>query len=94
MVLIKKWSLIFSEKADREFKRLDKQIQKRIFTFFDKVLNSPSPKNHGKALRNHLNTFWSYRVGDYRVICRFENNDFIIIAVKIGHRRDVYDFTP
>ena len=30
------------------------------------------------------------RVGDYRVICRIEPPD-VVLVVKIGHRREVYE---
>ena len=37
-----------------------------------------------------LNKTWRFRIGTHRVICRFEDTELIIVAVKIGHRRDVY----
>jgi mRNA interferase RelE/StbE len=92
MALSKKWTLLFSPKADREFKKLDKPIQKRILTFFDKLVLTPNPKDKGKQLSHNMSPFWCYRMGDYRVICRFEDNNFLIVAVKVGHRRDVYEF--
>lgn len=88
------WTLIFSPKADREIGKLDKSVKKKILTFFDKVVDKPNPRIHGKPLRNKLNPFWSYRIGDYRVICRLDDEELVILAVKAGHRRDVYDFEP
>jgi mRNA interferase RelE/StbE len=38
-----------------------------------------------------MKSFWRYRIGDHRVICRFEDNEMIILAVKVGHRREIYD---
>ncbi|MBE9194267.1 type II toxin-antitoxin system RelE/ParE family toxin [Synechocystis sp. LEGE 06083] len=30
------------------------------------------------------------RVGDYRIIYRIENEELIVIVIKIAHRREVY----
>jgi mRNA interferase RelE/StbE len=34
---------------------------------------------------------WRYRVGDYRLICRFEENRLVVLVLQVGHRRDVYE---
>lgn len=34
---------------------------------------------------------WSYRIGDYRMICDIQDHQLVIVAVDFGHRRDVYD---
>lgn len=33
---------------------------------------------------------WSFRVGDYRIICDVQDDDRIIAVLRIGHRREVY----
>ncbi|EFS74273.1 type II toxin-antitoxin system RelE family toxin, partial [Cutibacterium modestum] len=30
------------------------------------------------------------RIGDYRLICTLNDNRLIILALSIGHRRDIY----
>jgi mRNA interferase RelE/StbE len=39
----------------------------------------------------NLAGLWRYRVGDYRLICRLEDNKLVVLVLKIGHRRDVYE---
>ncbi|MCB5138851.1 type II toxin-antitoxin system RelE/ParE family toxin [Streptococcus mutans] len=43
-----------------------------------------------KMLVRNLKGFWHYRVGHYRIICRIEDEELIIVAVNGGHRKDVY----
>jgi len=31
-----------------------------------------------------------YRVGDYRIVCRIEDNRLVVAVLKIGNRREVY----
>ena len=34
---------------------------------------------------------WRYRIGDYRMICEIRDDELIILALTVGHRREVYD---
>jgi mRNA interferase RelE/StbE len=33
---------------------------------------------------------WRYRVGDYRLICRIDDQAVTILVLEIGHRREIY----
>lgn len=48
-----------------------------------------NPKQIGKALQGELSEYWAYRVGDYRILTKHENNQLIILVVEIGHRKEV-----
>ncbi|EGF75734.1 toxin-antitoxin system, toxin component, RelE family, partial [Cutibacterium acnes HL099PA1] len=45
---------------------------------------------HGKPLTGDLSGLWRYRIGDYRLICTLNDNRLTILALSIGHRRDIY----
>ncbi len=32
---------------------------------------------------------WRYRVGDYWLICRLEEERLVVLVIKVGHRREV-----
>jgi mRNA interferase RelE/StbE len=34
---------------------------------------------------------WRYRIEDYRLICRLEDDRVIVLVLEIGHRSDVYE---
>ena len=91
MALSKQWRLIFNKTADRQFQRLEPSLQGRILHYFDKIIQEPNPKSKAKIMRGNMHSFHRYRIGDYRVICYFEDDNMVIVAVKIGHRRDVYN---
>ncbi len=48
------------------------------------------PRSRGKALTSNLVGLWRYRVGDYRVICDINDRELLILALDIGHRREIY----
>jgi len=37
------------------------------------------------------NTFHKIRVNDYRIVCEIHQNRLVILVVKVGHRKDVYE---
>jgi len=37
-----------------------------------------------------LSAFWRYRVGDYRLPCRIEDDRVVVVVVQIAHRSKVY----
>lgn len=82
---------VFSSKAQKDFKKLDISIQKRIKTFTQEIENLENPRSKGKALTGDLKGFWRYRIGDYRLVCEILDNELIIYTIKISHRKIVYD---
>lgn len=84
------WKFQFSKKADKEFSKLDKSVQQRIYAFFDKMKNVPNPRDLGEALTGRLKEYWKYRTSDYRMICKIEDNILTIMVLKVGHRKEIY----
>lgn len=50
-----------------------------------------NPRIQGKVLTSNCNGQWRYRIGDYSLICIIEDKELIILALTVGHRRDVYE---
>jgi mRNA interferase RelE/StbE len=71
-------------------RKLAPEAQQTILRYLrERVAGSPDPKQFGKPLRMNLAGLWRYRVGDYRLICRIEENRLVVL--KVGHRREVYE---
>jgi mRNA interferase RelE/StbE len=86
------WSIEWTPDSKKQLLKLDRPIQKRILTFLARrVLPSDNPRQYGKKLTGNLSAFWSYRVGDYRIITDIKDNQLIILVVQLDHRRQVYD---
>lgn len=76
---------------EREFKKLDRYTQRMIKSWIDKnLVNCADPRQHGKALTANRSGQWRYRIGDYRLICQIQDQELIILALSVGHRREVY----
>lgn len=80
-----------TQRFDREFKKLDRYTQRMIKSWIDKNLSGcENPRALGKALSANRRGQWRYRIGDYRLICEIEDDQLIILALTVGHRREIY----
>jgi mRNA interferase RelE/StbE len=70
----------------------DSLFSKRILKFLqERVARLDNPRSIGQALQgSKLGEFWKYRVGDYRLICKIEDNRLLILVLRVGHRREIY----
>lgn len=85
------WTVQISNFAEKQIKKLDKNVQKRILDYlFDRLEDCKNPRHFGEPLKGNLSNFWRYRIGDYRVICEIHDDKLTIVAISVGHRRDVY----
>ena len=84
------WRVKFTEAADKQFGSLDKTERERIKKYAYDLEGLPNPRMLGEALTGTLSEFWKYRVGKYRLICRLQNNELLVLGVKIGKRDKVY----
>jgi mRNA interferase RelE/StbE len=76
---------------DKEFKKLDRYTQKMVKAWVEKnLVGCNDPRAHGKGLSANRSGQWRYRIGDYRLICRIEDEKLVILALTVGHRSDIY----
>jgi mRNA interferase RelE/StbE len=86
------YNVELSAEVDRELSKLDTQQAKRILKFLhDRVAKLDDPRSIGEALHgSRLGEFWKYRVGDYRLICKIEDNRLVVLILRVLHRREIY----
>jgi mRNA interferase RelE/StbE len=86
------WRVELSEGAKRDLKRCDRQTARRILRFLrERIAVAQDPRRIGKPLQSpRFGDFWSYRAGDWRIICRIEDEEVIVLVLNVGHRRTVY----
>jgi mRNA interferase RelE/StbE len=86
------WRVEFEDAAARELRKLDHAAQQNILRYLrQRIATAEDPRRFGHALRDDLKGLWRYRVGDYRIIAKFEDDRFIVLVLTVGHRREVYE---
>jgi mRNA interferase RelE/StbE len=85
------WQVEFDRDAARDLKKLGKPAQQTILRYLRKrIAISNDPRRFGKALTGDLKGLWRYRVSEYRIVAKIEDDKFIVLVLTVGHRREVY----
>jgi len=85
------WTVEVSDYAEKQLRKLDKPIQKRLLDWLeDRIEGCKNPRHFGEPLRGELAGLWRYRIGDYRVICEIQDQELVVLALAVGHRREIY----
>ena len=82
------YQIIIEKPAEKFLKKLDKSVQKRIIGRIKELQLNPRT---GLPLIGNLSGLWKLRIGDYRVIYQIKNEELVILVLKIGHRKNIYD---
>ena len=87
------WRIEFDPRAVKELAKFDLPIQRRILKVLrDRIATLDDPRSIGEALRGEeLGRFWKYRIGAYRVICDIRDEDIVILVIRIGYGKEVYE---
>ena len=89
---MKQYKVVFSDRAKKDLKKLDKHIQALLIGWIEKNLqNCENPRIHGKGLTSNKSREWRYRIGNYRIICEIKDKEILILLLNIGHRREIYE---
>lgn len=85
------WRLLYSVRADRQLAKLDPGVSRVIVAWLNKHIDGcEDPRATGKGLTAGLSGKWRYRIGDYRILCEIQDTDLVVLAIEVGHRRDIY----
>jgi mRNA interferase RelE/StbE len=81
------FEIVFSDAAFKQLKKMDKNIQERIIKALDRIRIRP------EAYITKLVGYPGYklRVGEYRVLLDFDRGKLLILVLKVGHRKNIYD---
>ncbi|NDV27088.1 type II toxin-antitoxin system RelE/ParE family toxin [Desulfovibrio sp. JC010] len=82
------WKVEYTARAKKSLRKLDKQTALRIVDYMDNL--PENPRDQGKGLVGNLAGYWRYRVGNYRVLTKLEDEKLLVLVVEAGHRRNIY----
>ena len=80
------YQILLHPKADKTLRSYEEQLQNRLK---QKIRTLGDLPTSGKPLEG--TKFFSFRVGDYRVVYEINTDKHHIIILFIGHRSAVYD---
>jgi mRNA interferase RelE/StbE len=85
--LIPGWSLRITPPARRDLKGLDRPVQRRILDALDRFVAAPRSGD----IRKLNSVQWRLRVGDWRVRFSFDDENQVIVVLRVLPRGRAYD---
>jgi mRNA interferase RelE/StbE len=82
------YQIEFVKQAAKQFRALPTQEQERLQPKIEDLAIEPRP--NGVVKLTGEEDLYRIRVGDYRIIYSIQDDQLLILVVKIGHRREVY----
>ncbi len=75
--------------AVRQLRKLDPPGRRRVQAAIDLLAEDPRPPGARQLVGGAGE--WRVRTGDFRIIYDIRDGDLLVLVVKVGHRRDVYE---
>ena len=86
------WDYEISDEALKQLRKMGGEGRRRILKYLDdNISGCEDPRQFGKALTGDLGELWRYRTSHYRMICKIQDERLVVLVVRAGHRRNVYD---
>lgn len=82
-----KYSITFKPSAVKQLKKIDKKQVTRIIAKIHLLGNDPFPSASTPLVGTDA---YRLRVGDYRIIYQVNDDDLVVLVVRVGHRREIY----
>lgn len=80
-----------STKAGDFYRKADRPLARKLARCFEQLERNPRHHPNVKPLAGNLAGSYRYRVGDYRVLYRIDDQQQSVQVVKIAHRSEVYE---
>ena len=78
-----------ADKAKDELSKLPKNVQQKLLDRITNLATEPHPT--GSIRIKARKDCYRFRMGDYRVLYTVFEDYVVVLVLRIGHRREVYD---
>ena len=85
------YKFISTIKFKEDLSKLDNSVVKTILKYIKKLELSDNPKAYGKELGGNMAGLYRFRINNYRLITKIEEEKLIIYALGLGHRSKIYE---
>lgn len=86
------WNIELSPEFRKNLAKIGAEEAKRVLKFlYERLRLLDNPRSIGDSLKgSRFSGLWRYRAGDYRILCEIQDEKVSILAVQVGHRREIY----
>ena len=83
------YQIVLAPAAARQLRKFDPDIRRRIQAVLELLAENPRPPAATQLVGGAGE--WRVRTGDYRVIYEIDDGRLLILVLRMGHRREVYE---
>lgn len=83
------YRVTLSPLAARQLRKLDAGVRRRIQAALELLAEQPRPPAATRLVGGAGE--WRVRTGDYRIVYEIEDERLLILVLRLGHRREVYE---
>jgi mRNA interferase RelE/StbE len=81
------YSVKFTQTAEKQFCKLEKNIQERVVNVLERITINP----FHFVKRKEETSYFILRIGEYRAILDIQQDNHIIFVMELGHRKNIYN---
>ena len=81
------YSISIKQSALKALQKIDAPQRARLIEAIDKLKTNP---NAGSVLKGEFSGLRRIRISDYRIVYEVQNQQLIILVVRVAQRREVY----
>jgi len=74
--------------AARQLRKFEPQVRRRIQAVLELLAVEPRPPAATRLVGGFGE--WRVRTGDYRVVYDIEDDQLLVLVLRVGHRREIY----
>lgn len=74
--------------AARQLRKFDPQVRRRIQAALELLASEPRPPAASQLVGGSGE--WRVRTGDYRIVYEIHDVHLLILVLRMGHRREIY----
>ena len=84
---MEKYSLSFKKSVAKDFRAIPKQDIKRLIQCLESLQKNPRAAGCLKLAGSEC---YRVRQGNYRIVYEIQDQQLVVLVIKVAHRRDVY----
>jgi mRNA interferase RelE/StbE len=85
------YDIVYSEDARKSLKKMDAATSGTIVSWIEKnLVGTDDPRRNGKAFTGEFKGVWRYRIGDFRIFAKIEDERLVIMVLDVRNRRSAY----
>jgi len=83
------YEITLAPAAARQLRKFDPQVRRRIQAALELLAAEPRPPAATRLVGGAGE--WRIRTGAYRIIYEVHDSELLVLVLRLGHRRDVYE---